>query len=679
MIGNPWRHSRQSRRLAVRQAAQALVLTCLLALVICVGELLVVGAHERTRSAAHMDDLLDMAQESAAVAVWNLDDGLALQVLSGLKGLHEVRSAQIIDDAGAIRAQLAHPVNQRSFATWLGSMLLADAADGQRVLRYTDSIGRVSTVGRLRISLDPRSVGDDFIAYALTTLFGNLLRSLLLGLVLAWSVHRTLARPIIAIAEAMQEVDPDRPMARPIAMPDGHRNDELGQLVNDINGTLSLLQEEQNRLFNLATRDQLTGLPNRALLIERLNVSLGRAARTGEQIGILFLDLDRFKQINDTFGHGFGDSLLDAVGRRLVSCVKAQDTVGRLGGDEFMIVLEAISERAEVEKVAERIIRAISRVFTIERHSVYASTAVGIALYPSDGDNFETLLRAADTAMYSAKADGTGRLRFFSREMAERAQFLVTLEGNLRHAIEYGQLQLEYQPKLAIDGRTLMGAEALLRWRFDGELIDPGVFIPLAEETGLIVPIGAWVLENACATLSRWQQRFQPVPVAINLSSRDYTDPRLPTRVREALERHGVPPHLLELEITETSLMSNVEQCARVLSELREIGVKIAVDDFGTGYSSLSYLRQLPIDVLKIDRAFVQSVPHDAAIASVVISLGKKLGLTTVAEGVETADQLAWLAAEECDLMQGWLVSPAVPRAEFEHKFLRTSTRIQAG
>jgi diguanylate cyclase (GGDEF)-like protein len=241
-------------------------------------------------------------------------------------------------------------------------------------------MGRVTTVGRLRISLDPRSVGEDFIAYGLTTLFGNLLRSLLLGLVLAWSMHRTLARPIIGIAEALQAVDPDRPLANPIAMPSGHADDELGQLVNDINSTLGLLQKEQERLFNLATRDQLTGLPNRALLIERLNAALGRAAQTGAQVGILFLDLDRFKQINDTLGHGLGDALLDAVGRRLVSCVKAQDTVGRLGGDEFMIVLEGISERAEVEKVAERIIRAITRVFTLDRHSVYASTAVGIAL-----------------------------------------------------------------------------------------------------------------------------------------------------------------------------------------------------------------------------------------------------------------------------------------------------------
>ena len=667
------------RRLAIRQAAQVLVLTCLIALVICIGELLVVAGHERTNSAAHMTDLLDMAEESAAVAVWNLDDGLARQVLSGLKGLHEVRSAAILDDAGAVRAALVHPADPRSFAARLGAMLLVDAADGERTLHYTDSMGRVSTVGQLRIALDPRSVGEDFIAYALTTLSGNLLRSLLLGLVLAWSVHRSLARPIVGIAQALREVDPDQPMAKPIAMPSGHADDELGQLVNDINGALGLLQREQERLFNLATRDQLTGLPNRALLIERLDASLGRAAQTSGQVGILFLDLDRFKQINDTLGHGLGDSLLDAVGRRLVSCVKAQDTVGRLGGDEFMIVLEGISERGEVEKVAERIIRAISRVFTLERHSIYASTAVGIALYPSDGDNFETLLRAADTAMYSAKADGTGRLRFFSRDMAERAQFLVTLEGNLRHAIEYGQLHLEYQPKLAIDGRTVMGTEALLRWRFNGELIEPSIFIPLAEETGLIVPIGAWVLENACATLSRRQQRFEPVPVAINLSSRDYMDVRLPERIRDALDRHGVPAHLLELEITETSLMSNVEQCARVLSQLREIGVKIAVDDFGTGYSSLSYLRHLPIDVLKIDRAFVQSVPHDAAIASVVISLGKKLGLTTVAEGVETEAQLAWLAAEQCDLMQGWLVSRAVPRAEFEQKFLRARDQVQAG
>jgi len=652
-----------------------MVMTCFISLLICVGELLVVASHERANSANQIAELLNMETESASVAVWNLDDGLANHVLSGLRGLGEVESATITDDTDTVRASFNNPVAANKIAFALGRVLLGDAANGSRALSYTDSLGRVSTIGAFKITLNPQTVGENFIAYALTTLFGNLLRSMLVGFVLAWSINRFLARPIIAISKAIQDVDAERPTVLPVPIPIGHQDDELGLLVEGINSALGLLQHEQERLRHLATSDGLTGLPNRALLIERLERALERAAGTEFQVGILFLDLDRFKHVNDTLGHSHGDFLLQAVARRLVSCVKAQDTVGRLGGDEFMIVLEDVAGKAQVAGVASRIIQAIGRIFDFEGYSVHASTAIGIAMYPDDGTDFETLLRAADTAMYSAKAEGTGRLQFFSQEMTERAQRQVSMEANLRHALEYGQLTLHYQPKVDIDGLTLKGVEALVRWEHKGQQIAPAQFIPLAEETGLILPISAWVLENACATLSRWQSQFRPVPVAINLSSRDFADPDLPKRIAAALERHQVAPELLEIEITETSLMSNVEQCAIALSQLREIGVRIAIDDFGTGYSSLSYLRHLPIDVLKIDRSFIGGLPDESVIASLVISLGKKFGLVTIAEGVETELQRAWLSTEQCDQMQGWLTAPALPRIEFEQRFLRRSSK----
>jgi len=663
---------RRTNRLAVRQAANAMLLTCLLAFLVFVGEMLVVADHERAKSVVIMNGLLDMEERSSAVAVWNLDDALAFQVLSGLRSLHEVRGAVITDETGALLASIIHKDQKDAWiASWLGRLLLGNVAVGQRALNHVDSLNRTTMIGTLQIQLDPQRVGDDFIAYATTSLLGNLLRSLLLGIMLAWSVHRYLARPIISISRAVRSVDPDRPTARLIQTPPGHTHDELGQLVDGINDTLTQLHRQQESLRHLATRDPLTGLPNRALLADRVQNAITRAAEAGTEIAILFLDLDRFKHINDSLGHRLGDMLLQEVGRRLVSCVKLQDTVGRLGGDEFLILLERFEDVREVASISARVIHAVGKVFDLEGHAVHASTAIGIALYPADGTSFEVLLRAADTSMYSAKAEGPGRLQFFSRDMTERAQIRLTTEANLRHAVEYGQFELYYQPKVDVSGMTVKGAEALIRWRHNGQVIEPGAFIPLAEETGLIVPISSWVLEDTCATLSRWQGRFQPVPVAINLSSGDFADPRLPQRIADALARHRVPAHLLEVEITETSLMRDVEQCAAALSQLREIGIRVAVDDFGTGYSSLAYLRRLPIDVLKIDRTFIYGVPDDPMIASMVISLGKKMGLVTVAEGVETETQRQWLLKEQCDLMQGWLISRPLQRTELERNFLR--------
>jgi diguanylate cyclase (GGDEF)-like protein len=672
-----WWKSRRRGSVSVRQATGVMVLTCVIAIVVSFGELLEMAAHERAKSATLVTGLLDMEEHSASTATWNLDDDLAAQVLAGLGRMREVEHAEILDDDGTQRARISHEAisDRYSYKAWLGGLLLGDAASAQRALVHTDSLGHVQPVGTLRITLAARVVGADFITYALTTLLANLVRSLILGVVLAWSLQRFLARPIVEISNAVRDVDPDRPMARPIAMPASHEDDELGRLVDGINSTLARLDQEQETLRHLATHDPLTGLPNRALLADRLERAVARAAQTGGEVSVLFLDLDRFKHVNDSLGHRLGDHLLQEVGRRLITCLDVRDTVGRLGGDEFLIVLEGRDDPSEVASLGARILHALNRIFDLEGHSVHTSTAIGIATYPTDGSDFETLLRAADTAMYSAKAEGTGRLKFFARDMTERAQIRLTMEADLRHAVDRGAFELHYQPKVDVEHGTLKGAEALVRWRHAGRLIDPGAFIPLAEETGLITAISAWVIEEACATLSRWQRRFQPISLAINLSSRDFADPHLPQRVADALSRHCVPPALLEVEITETSLMRDVELCARALSQLREIGVRIAVDDFGTGYSSLAYLRRLPIDVLKIDRAFIYGVPDDPIIASMVISLGKKMGLVTVAEGVENEAQRAWLLKERCDLMQGWLVARALPEAEMEMRFLRTLSR----
>ncbi|HYE51364.1 MAG TPA: EAL domain-containing protein, partial [Azospirillaceae bacterium] len=390
----------------------------------------------------------------------------------------------------------------------------------------------------------------------------------------------------------------------------------------------------------------------------------------GNAVALLFLDLDSFKHINDSLGHGVGDLLLRGVADRLQATVRGDDTVGRLGGDEFLIVAENLPDAAEALRVAERVLQTLSRPFTLEGQQVHAGCSIGIALFPEDGADPETLLRNADVAMYAAKSSGAGTFKFFSQEMTDRAVRRLRTEASLREAVEREDFELFFQPKVEARSRRVVGVEALIRWRMGDQYVPPGEFIGLAEETGLIVPIGDWVLREACRTAAEWGRRFGPVVMAVNVSARQLSDPFFPVRVTEVLQETGLPPHLLTLEITETALMRDLESNCRPLETLRGIGVGVAIDDFGTGYSSLSYLRQLPVTIIKIDRSFVAEIPRDTAIAATVIALAEKLGLQTVAEGVETEEQLRWLAAEGCPLIQGFLISRPLPKAEIEARVL---------
>lgn len=653
-----------------------MIVTCILSAVVFVAEISLVAIRERARSAVVMDGLLNMEEPSAMAAVWNLDDALSGQVLAGLKKLHEVCGAQILDQHGTVRASLTCDPGHQNLSARIGNLLLGSTVDDYRLLRHTDSLSQMAVIGEIRIQLDPQAAGDDFVAYLVTTLIGNILRALLLGIILAWSVHRYLALPIITLSRKVREVDPDRPLTNLIAALPDHRADELGQLISGINDTLALLHQSREDLLHQARHDALVDLPNRKGLADWLH---RRIADSPRKAALFLLDLDGFKHVNDSLGHRFGDLLLWEVGKRLQASVQESDLVGRLGGDEFVVILDGFANPQQLAATTVRLIQAIGRLFDLEGRPVHASTAIGVAIYPDDGADFSALLRAADAAMHTAKAEGPGRYRFFSQDMTERARRRLGLEENLRRAVEYGRFELHYQPKVRVADRGLTGVEALLRWHHEGRLVDPASFIPVAEESGLIVPISNWVLEHACATLGRWHRRFQPAAIAINFSARDFVDPLLPRRVADTLSAYDVQPHLLEVEITETSLMREVERCAGTLAQLREIGVRIAVDDFGTGYSSLAYLRRLPIDVLKIDRAFVQGVPADPMIASTIIALGKKMGMLTVAEGVETESQRDWLLNEQCDLMQGWLISRAIPKAELERRFMRPSGPAWAG
>jgi len=433
-------------------------------------------------------------------------------------------------------------------------------------------------------------------------------------------------------------------------------------------------KQAEARIAELATRDPLSGLPNRLLLNDRLQHALAMARRREDCVGVMFIDLDRFKHVNDSLGHEVGDDLLRAVADRFSSCLRESDTLARLGGDEFVVVLDPLSSADDARMVADKILRCLSDPFSVGPHTLVTSASIGVSVFPTDADDAATLMRHADTAMYHAKGMGRNAAQFFSSEMNQRAVERHLLETALREALEREQFRLVYQPQLDVVSDRLLGAEALIRWHHPewGE-ISPGKFIPLAEDSGLIAPIGDWVLRAACRQLQAWRD-FPTLRLAVNLSIDQLRDSaQFLDRVRAAIGEHCIDPARIEFEITETLLASNVAEHARVLRQLGELGSGIAVDDFGTGYSSLSYLKRLPIDTVKIDRSFVRDIvsePDDAAIVSAVVAMAKKLKLDVVAEGVETQRQLEVLRELGCDRYQGYLFSPAVAPEEFAARFL---------
>ncbi|MFT3806969.1 EAL domain-containing protein [Arenimonas sp.] len=432
-------------------------------------------------------------------------------------------------------------------------------------------------------------------------------------------------------------------------------------VVNDITDKKRAEQE----LRYLANYDTLTGLPNRALLSERLGRAIVRARRQETRVAVLFLDLDRFKDINDSLGHAAGDRLLKAAATRLQATVSASDTVARLGGDEFTVVLEDVESLPAVERMAREILTAFSMPLEVdERHDVIITPSLGISLYPDHALVPTDLLKFADTAMYQAKAEGRNTYQIYNEAMDAEARKRATVLSSLRKAMDRGEFRLMFQPRMALADGRITGVETLLRWH-SAELgeISPSVFIPLAEESGLILSIGDWVLEEACQTLKRWRSHgLHDISMAVNVSVLQLLRGKLPELLRRIIAATGVPADRIELEVTESMVMQNAEQTTAALNALREIGVSLAIDDFGTGYSSLVYLKRLPIDTLKIDKEFIGDLtrdPDDEAITATVITMGHSLGLNVIAEGVENEQQLAYLREQGCDEIQGyWLSQP---------------------
>jgi diguanylate cyclase (GGDEF)-like protein len=456
-------------------------------------------------------------------------------------------------------------------------------------------------------------------------------------------------------------------------------------------GMIACLLEDEREASELATveaghlayHDAMTGLPNRPLFMDRLIVAVAQANRANQKLAVFFLDLDRFKDINDSLGHSTGDALLKGVAERIRRCVREGDTLARFGGDEFTLLIPRIENIEDAAKIAQKIIDTLKIPFLINDREMFVTASIGIGIFPSDGHDPETLVRNADTAMYRAKDQGRDSYQLYAPAMNARAVERLAMENMLRKALSQRELMVYYQPLIDLASNRIVGLEALIRWQHPqlGFLL-PAHFISTAELSGLIVPIGQWVLLTASKQLRQWQKRIDPdLTMSVNLSARQFQQANLTSSVAEVLEESGIDPHCLELEITESNAMQNAEVTIHTLRELKALGVRISMDDFGTGYSSLNYLKRFPIDTLKLDQSFVREVHSDrsdAAIVSAVISMAHSLDLTVVAEGVETEEQLDFLRQQSCDRIQGFLFS-APMSAEALEPFLMARRAMRAG
>lgn len=586
----------------------------------------------------------------------------------------------VMDYPGAGAARLAVTADQKRF-------VLGERLDQPAVTLGTGGLARIwasarpprtrGTGLRVVLTMPEAALHAQVDRQFKRALNGVLLLSALVFVGAALLGEFAVRRQTTRLMMAISRLDAGR-FDEPIGAP--YPRGELGEVMASLDrmaGSLAqqraVITRNNEVLAQQANHDALTGLANRHLLTDRLEQALIYARRAHRVSGVLVLDLDRFKTVNDSLGHSQGDLLLKAVAQRLGACVRQGDTVARLGGDEFVLVLADVAEVSDIVPVAQKILIALSQPVQVGEQSLAVSTSLGISVYPRDGETADVLLQHADTAMYRAKARGGNGMAFFTQEMNQETVERLRIEAGLRQALAQGELRLHFQPIIDAASGRIVSAEALVRWQDPAQgLVMPMRFIPVAEESGLIVPIGEWVLHEACARARAWRdQGHGAVAVAVNLSARQFSDPSLDERVASALAATGCPAALLQLEITESMVMAQPEQAMATMQRLKAMGVKLSIDDFGTGYSSLSHLKRFPVSKLKIDRSFVQDIetdPNDAAIVDAILVLAKKLGLRTVAEGVETEGQVAFLAALGCDEYQGYLFGRPCTSDVFEQR-----------
>lgn len=649
------------------------------AVAIFIVEIALVVTSTKQQLTSTQQELLDSVEQPAANAVWALDNNLARQTLEGAVKVEHVGSAIIELDDGSMFVSVSNRKHDRSqtFIS-LSHQLFDGLKETSRPLYrpfYFEGTQQQQHIGTLTVFYDTQELTNSLFSQLQLGFLATLARALLLTLVLSAVFHRFLTQPIAQISEAIDKIDPDSPDENLLPMSEAHRDDELGLVTSKFNQILIQFSQTQSKLRKMATRDPLTGLPNRTLLLETIAVTIQRSRVYKQNFSLIFIDLDRFKNINDSLGHALGDQFLARIARILERFVGDKGTVARLGGDEFVILADTVQSPDQAADFVDKLLIHLNVPIQLNEHTIHPAASIGISLYPEDGNSAEDLIRHADIAMYSAKAAGSNQWAFFKQQMTERAAVRLRTEASLHDALKHNEFLLYFQPKLDLQTGEVIACEALIRWQKDGRLISPISFIPVAEETGIIIPIGRWVIEQSCKVLREWQKKYNcKIPIAINVASQQFADASLVSDIKQMALRYQIQPELLEIEITETSLMNDIELAINKLEQLKTAGFGIAVDDFGTGYSSLSYLRHLPITTMKIDRCFVSDLPGDSAIASTILMLGKQLNLTIVAEGIENELQLNWLKENNCQVGQGFYFSQPLPQAEFEERYLANQT-----
>ena len=634
--------------------------------------------------------LADIIGNNSAAGIIFSDQKAVQETLAGMSANPRVLAVQVFTQEGSVFAEYIAPgADPSGLKTGAGGAPVNDLTAEAGTLWGSSKELRIWK----RIIVDGRQIGTVVIQPNMQGLIKKLnlfftvaalvlLAASLIAYFMSMKLQSLISVPVMRLAQTMKKVSQEKDYS---LRTEKTGKDEIGSLIDGFNEMLSeieerdeVLRQHQDNLQVLAHFDSLTQLPNRALYYDRLSQALLQATRTTQKVAVMFVDLDHFKDINDTSGHRIGDLLLKDVAERLQKIVRASDTVARMGGDEFTVLLPNLEDPDNVSPVAQKILKNISEVYRVEGNEIYITASVGITIFPNDGQTVDELLKNADTAMYHAKNNGRNVFQFYSQEMNVKMMNRLDLQNSLRHALERKEFILYYQPRVNIVDRSVSSMEALIRWSHPEKgMIMPDRFIPMTEETGMIVPIGEWVIRAACLQIIKWQGKGIPLfPVAVNVSAYQLRRPNFVETVTGILEETGVSPDSLEIELTESAIMQDVDFTIKMLKAFKSLGIMISIDDFGTGYSSLSQLKRFPIDSLKIDRSFIANATtnaDDRAIVIAIISMAHSLGLNIIAEGVETEAQLALLSEQGCQEMQGYLFSKPLPPDLFtkllhEHK-----------
>ncbi|MVW74827.1 putative bifunctional diguanylate cyclase/phosphodiesterase [Pseudomonas xionganensis] len=640
----------------------------------------------KTRQAIANDAqrILGMFRDPSTQAVYSLDREMGMQVIEGLFQHESVRTAAI---GHPNEPMLAEKSRER---VEMPTRWLTDPILGQEQSFVTKLVGRgpySEYYGDLNITLDTAPYGQNFVTNSVIIFISGVLRALAMGLVLYLVYHWLLTKPLSKIIEHLTNINPDRPSEHKLPMLKGNEKNELGLWINTANQLLSsiernthLRREAENSLLRMAQYDFLTGLPNRQQLQQQLDQILDDAGRLQRRVAVLCVGLDDFKGINEQFSYQTGDQLLLALSDRLRGHSGRLGALARLGGDQFALVQADIEQPYEAAELAQSVLDDLDTPFTLDNQEVRLRATIGITLFPEDGDSTEKLLQKAEQTMTLAKSRSRNRYQFYIASVDSEMRRRRELEKDLRDALAQDQFHLVYQPQIDYRDHCVVGVEALLRWQHPQHgFVPPDLFIPLAEQNGTIIPIGEWILDQTCKQLREWHdQGFTELRMAVNLSTVQLHHAELPRVINNLMQMYRLPPRSLELEVTETGLMEDINTAAQHLLSLRRSGALIAIDDFGTGYSSLSYLKTLPLDKIKIDKSFVQDLledEDDATIVRAIIQLGKSLGMQVIAEGVETVEQEAYIMAQGCNEGQGYFYSKPLPARELTN-YLKQARRL---